>query len=299
MKTKKRLSVALILVAGLGVFAIFAAFFVVSGRVVVAGQAGGAAVAIDNDDIGGVVTGATGPEAGVWVIAETRTTADPLDQERGDRRSGPLRRPRSAVRGLRRMGSRLRARRLAESESDSGKIVNLKAVAAPDKKAAAQYYPAQYWFSLLQLPPKSDFPGTGDSGNGISPTIKSQGEWIRQIVNTDGCTGCHQLGGHGDAEIPKSILGELSDYESRLGSAHSGGAGRRRHERTLHTGGPRARSGDVRGLDRSHRRRRAAGRDTGPSAGTRAERRRSRCGTGRIPKSICMTRSRATSAIRP
>jgi hypothetical protein len=30
------------------------------------------AVAIDSDDIGGVVTGPNGPEAGVWVIAETR-----------------------------------------------------------------------------------------------------------------------------------------------------------------------------------------------------------------------------------
>src|SRR5262249_35552658 len=28
-------------------------------------------VAIDADDIGGVVTGPSGPEAGVWVIAET------------------------------------------------------------------------------------------------------------------------------------------------------------------------------------------------------------------------------------
>src|SRR5687768_14517128 len=28
-------------------------------------------VAIDKDDIGGVVTGPNGPEAGVWVIAET------------------------------------------------------------------------------------------------------------------------------------------------------------------------------------------------------------------------------------
>jgi hypothetical protein len=42
----------------------------------VAGAAGFAAaqtppVAIDPDDIGGVVTGADGPEAGVWVIAET------------------------------------------------------------------------------------------------------------------------------------------------------------------------------------------------------------------------------------
>src|SRR2546421_5695223 len=34
-------------------------------------QAAGQAVRIDNDDIGGVVTSAKGPEAGVWVIAET------------------------------------------------------------------------------------------------------------------------------------------------------------------------------------------------------------------------------------
>ena len=33
---------------------------------------GPAAPAIDADDIGGVVTGPNGPEAGVWVIAETR-----------------------------------------------------------------------------------------------------------------------------------------------------------------------------------------------------------------------------------
>src|ERR1051325_1880912 len=32
----------------------------------------GASVQIDGDDIGGVVTGPSGPEAGVWVIAETR-----------------------------------------------------------------------------------------------------------------------------------------------------------------------------------------------------------------------------------
>src|ERR1700704_6557802 len=34
-------------------------------------QAPTQAVAIDNDDIGGVVRGPNGPEAGVWVIAET------------------------------------------------------------------------------------------------------------------------------------------------------------------------------------------------------------------------------------
>ncbi|MGZ5829922.1 MAG: carboxypeptidase-like regulatory domain-containing protein, partial [Xanthobacteraceae bacterium] len=34
-------------------------------------QAGTPQVVIDGDDIGGVVTGPNGPEAGVWVIAET------------------------------------------------------------------------------------------------------------------------------------------------------------------------------------------------------------------------------------
>ena len=42
-----------------------------------AGQQATGAPAIDSDDIGGVVTGARGPEAGVWVIAETRGHADP------------------------------------------------------------------------------------------------------------------------------------------------------------------------------------------------------------------------------
>ena len=34
-------------------------------------NAQGGAVQVDGDDIGGVVTSADGPEAGVWVIAET------------------------------------------------------------------------------------------------------------------------------------------------------------------------------------------------------------------------------------
>ena len=95
--------------------------------------------------------------------------------------------------------------RSPKSKSAPGKTLNLKAVAAPDKKAAAEYYPAQYWFSLLQLPPKSDFPGTGPQGNGISPNVKTQGEWIRNIVSTDGCTGCHQMGNKATREIPKAL----------------------------------------------------------------------------------------------
>src|SRR3981189_2546775 len=50
--------------------------FAISSHVGVrAQQAAAQTVAVDNDDIGGVVTGPKGPEAGVWVIAETADLA--------------------------------------------------------------------------------------------------------------------------------------------------------------------------------------------------------------------------------
>jgi hypothetical protein len=105
--------------------------------------------------------------------------------------------------------------------------MGLTATAAPDKKAAAQYYPAQYWFSLLQLPPKSDFPGTGPQGNGFSPNMRSQGEFVRSVVNTDGCTGCHQMGNLATRTIPASILASAKDskdaWDRRIQSGQAGG----------------------------------------------------------------------------
>lgn len=190
-----------------------------------AGQAGGA-VAVDNDDIGGVVTGPQGPEAGVWVIAETRNLPTRLiksvvTDDRGRYLVPDL--PKTNydvwVRGYGLVDS-------PKVQAAPGKVLNLKAVPAPNAKAAADYYPAQYWLSLLQVPPKSDFPGTGPTGNGISPNIGSQGEWIRQIVNTDGCTGCHQMGNKATREIPKS-LGSFKTsadaWDRRVQSGQAGG----------------------------------------------------------------------------
>src|SRR4026209_71164 len=54
------------LTIGAACLALFVSIFLVTAR------AQQPAVAIDNDDIGGVVTSTNGPEAGVWVIAETR-----------------------------------------------------------------------------------------------------------------------------------------------------------------------------------------------------------------------------------
>jgi hypothetical protein len=55
----------------LGMWALGAGAFVAVSPVRLSGQQNNAAVRIDNNDIGGVVTSAKGPEAGVWVIAET------------------------------------------------------------------------------------------------------------------------------------------------------------------------------------------------------------------------------------
>jgi hypothetical protein len=186
-----------------------------------------ASVAVDADDIGGVVTGAGGPEAGVWVIAESTSLPTTLrkivatdDQGRYLMPDLPKGDYNVWVRGYGLVDS-------PKKPAAPGKALNLTAVPAPNAKAAAEYYPALYWFAMLHLPPKSDFPGTGPSGNGISPNIKSQGEWIRQVVNTDGCTGCHQLGNKATREIPTS-LGKFDTsalaWDRRIQAGQAGGA---------------------------------------------------------------------------
>ena len=64
MKTNKGFYLG---VLALGVAALIAACAMQSGDE----PGSGAAIRIDADDIGGVVSSAKGPEAGVWVIAET------------------------------------------------------------------------------------------------------------------------------------------------------------------------------------------------------------------------------------
>src|SRR5207249_1619809 len=147
--------------------------------------------------------------AGVWVIAESKSLPATLrkivatdDQGRYLVPDLPAGEYSVWVRGYGLVDS-------TRQSAAPGKVLNLTAVPAPNAKAAAEYYPALYWFALMKMPPKSDFPGTGPTGNGISPNVKSQGEWIRQVVNTDGCTGCHQLGNKATREIPAG-LGEFA-----------------------------------------------------------------------------------------
>jgi len=164
----------------------------------------GEAVSIGDDDIGGVVTSEKGPEAGVWVIAETTDLPTKfvkivVTDDRG----------RYVVPGLPKASYNLwvRGYGLVDSpkiQATPGKIVNLTAVVAPNPREAAQYYPAVYWFSLLRVPDQSEFPGTGPQGNGIPQNMKSQGQWLH-LLKTDSCWSCHQMGDKATREIPKSI----------------------------------------------------------------------------------------------
>jgi hypothetical protein len=194
--------------------------------VLAVGQQKSETVHVGNADVGGVVTSSNGPEAGVWVIAEatdlpTKFVKIVVSDDQGRYLVPDL--PKANyevwVRGYGLVDS-------PKVKTTLGKNLNLKAVIAPDKKAAVEYYPALYWFAMLQIPPKSDFPGTGPTGNGIAANIKSQGQWIREIVNTDGCTGCHQMGDKATREIPKLFLSQYSDtkvaWEHRVQAGQAG-----------------------------------------------------------------------------
>ena len=187
-------------------------------------QSTGQAVPIDPDDLGGVVTGPKGPEAGVWVIAETtelptRFARIVVTDEQGRYVIPDL--PKANY------GVWVRGYGLVDSpktQATPGKALNLTAVVAPNARAAAEYYPAGYWFSLLRVPDKSEFPGTGPTGNGISPSMGSQAQWLRN-VKSGACWSCHQLGSKGTRELPKNLgtfPSSVAAWERRLQSGQAG-----------------------------------------------------------------------------
>jgi hypothetical protein len=174
---------------------------------------------IGGADIGGVVTGANGPEAGVWVIAETtglptRYTKIVVTDDRGRYLIPDL--PKTVysvwVRGYGLVDS-------PKAQALPGQRLDLKAAAAPNEAAAAQYYPAIYWYSMLGIPPASEF-----GGHTRIPKERTQVDWLKQVKNI-GCIGCHQLGQASTRTIPAS-LGKFESGEQawirRIQSGQSG-----------------------------------------------------------------------------
>jgi hypothetical protein len=154
-------------------------------------------VAIDADDIGGIVTGPNGPEAGVWVVAEThdlpvRYIESVVTDDRGRYVVPDLPKAKYSVwvRGYGLIDS-------PKVTSEPGKQLNLTATPAPDAAAAAHYYPAIYWFSMLRIPAADQF----GKNRAIAPGM-TQEEWLNQI-KSNGCVGCHQLGQQSTRTIPE------------------------------------------------------------------------------------------------
>jgi len=199
-------------------------FLAASLAIVHAFQTANDAVRIDADDIGGVVSSSKGPEAGVWVIAETpdlptKFVKIVVTDDRGRYLLPDL--PKANynvfVRGYGLVDS-------PKVKAAPGKNLNLTAVVAPTAKAAAEYYPAGFWFSMIRIPEKSEFPGNAPGGNGINPNVKSQADWIQRL-KSGGCTACHQLGTKGTREVPKELGTFHSSREAWDRRVQSGQAG--------------------------------------------------------------------------
>src|SRR5499427_3154252 len=134
------------------------------------------AVSIGDTDLGGVVRGPNGPEAGVWVIAETNDL--------------PTKMVKIVV------------------TDDQGRYV------VPDlPKANYTLWVRGYGLvdspKVMTVPGKSEFPGTGNDGNGINPNIKSQPHFLREF-KTDGCFHCHAIG----TKATRTLSPLLGDFKS-------------------------------------------------------------------------------------
>ena len=161
--------------------------------------------AASGESISGVVRSASGPESGVWVIAETGELETGFRKIVVTDEAGRFLVPDLPtatyavwVRGYGLVDSTPRQGR-------PGDDLALTVEAAATPQEAAAIYPANYWYSLIEVPPPSAFPGTQE--NGINPNMRTQAQWIDGLK--DGCQLCHQLGNQPTREIPMLDLQEF------------------------------------------------------------------------------------------
>ncbi|MYF05346.1 MAG: carboxypeptidase regulatory-like domain-containing protein, partial [Holophagales bacterium] len=143
--------------------------------------------------ITGVVQSAQGPEAGVWVIAETEDLPTKFVKIVVTDDDGRFMLPELPDAGY---AVWVRGYGLVDSEPlemrPTADPVTLQATNAATPEKAAKVYPGDYWLSLMAPPDESLFPGTGDDGNGMGTRMLSQAHWLDSLKSD--CNFCHQLG---------------------------------------------------------------------------------------------------------
>jgi streptogramin lyase len=180
---------------------------------------------LDDDDIGGVVTSSNGPEAGVWIVAETDELETMFarivvtdDEGRYVVPDLPAASYRVWVRGY----------GLADSEKVTarpGDRVDLTATVAPDAATAAKIYPAAYWYAMMDLPDDAELEKIEGGKNAYLMWMKNMG-----------CVGCHQMGQLAIRTLPDG-LGEFESSEEawlrRISSGQAGGQMARQAQQLL------------------------------------------------------------------
>ena len=225
----------------------------------------GAEAQVNDGVIQGQVTSTAGPEAGVWVIAETDDLETVFRKIVVTDDDGRYLLPELPVATY---DVWVRGYGLVDSEPVEGRPgdeLTLTAVVASTPVEAAQVYPSTYWLSLINLPEAHEFPGSGPDGNGIGETMETQAHWIN---NLKGCQRCHQVGSERTREIP-----DLTNFDSaraRLERPDTAGAARHADVQLYHALRPGTRARHAGRLDGPDRRRRGA-RSTASPAGDRAE----------------------------
>jgi hypothetical protein len=168
--------------------------------------------------IEGTVRGPNGPEAGVWVIAETSDLPTRLrrivvtdDQGRYLVPDLPKAKYDVWARGYGLLDS-------GKTSAEPGGKVDITAATAPDAASAAKIYPAIHWFSMLRIPPESAFDGK------TVPGKVKQSDWLNLMKN-NGCVGCHQLGQASTRTIPAAFGPFANHAEAWQRRIQSGQAG--------------------------------------------------------------------------
>jgi hypothetical protein len=175
------------------------------------GAARAQAPAVDADDIGGVVTSSKGPEAGVWVIAETNAFQTRFARIVVTDDAG-----RFVIPDLPAADYQVWVRGYGLSDSDKtaakpGATVNLTAKIAATPADAAKVYPAIYWYSMQKLPSASE----------VSKLPGGVDQYVASIKNLS-CIGCHQIGQLATRTIPPAFGHGQEGWVRRIQSGQAG-----------------------------------------------------------------------------
>ena len=143
----------------------------------------GSALQIGQAAIGGTVVNAdtSKPEAGVWVIAETKL-AVPFRKIVVTDDQGRFLVPDLPAGSYELWGRGYGLKDSEKSKAERGAEITLQVNNAANPREAARIYPAAYWTSLIKPPSKEELPAG----------YQSQEHWLAALRG--GCNQCHQIG---------------------------------------------------------------------------------------------------------